>query len=201
MNRAANIFSWILSPILVPSYGVILSLWVTVLAVLPHGVRWNVVLMTALITAFLPALAIFLLYKVKLISDPGLNKRKERYVPYGITCVCYILAAWYLARIHAPSWMWLFMVSGAVAAVICVTVNLWWKISAHMAAFGGLVALMFRIMDDGINIVPMWLVISIGILLLGILGSSRLLLERHTFWQVFAGTAVGFASVYLLTGL
>ena len=110
MNKAAHIFSWILSPILVPTYGVILSLWVTVLCVLPLGVRWNVVIMTSLITAFLPALAIFLLYKFKAISDPGLNNRGERYVPYGITCVCYILATWYLVRIHAPQWMWMFMV-------------------------------------------------------------------------------------------
>lgn len=199
MNKAANIFSWVLSPILIPTYSVILSLWATVLSVLPLGIRWNVVLMTALITAFLPALAIFLLYKFKAISDPGLNKRGERFVPYGVTCVCYLLASWYLFRIHAPYWMAMFMVAGAVAALVCVTVNIWWKISAHMAALGGLVGLMFRIMSDGVGIVPMWIVISVGIFLLGILGSSRLLLERHTFWQVIAGTAVGFASVYLLT--
>lgn len=199
MNKAAHIFSWILSPILVPTYGVILSLWVTVLCVLPLGVRWNVVIMTSLITAFLPALAIFLLYKFKAISDPGLNNRGERYVPYGITCVCYILATWYLVRIHAPQWMWMFMVGAATATLVCVTVNVWWKISAHMAALGGLVGLMFRIMTDGLGVVPMWGVTTCGILLLGILGTSRLLLERHTFWQVVAGTAVGFASVYLLT--
>lgn len=198
MNKAAHIFSWILSPILVPTYGVILSLWTTMLVMLPLGMRWNVVLMIALITAFLPALGIFLLYKFKVISDPGLNNRGERYIPYGMTCVCYALAAWYLARIHAPHWMWMFMVGAAVATVICVTVNIKWKISAHMAALGGLVGLMFRIMADGLGVVPMWGVITVGILLLGILGSSRLLLQRHTFWQVIAGTAVGFACVYLL---
>ena len=199
MNKAAHIFSWILSPILMPTYGVILSLWTTVLVMLPLGLRWNVVLMIAMITAFLPALGIFLLYNFKVISDTGLNTRAARFIPYGINCVCYLLATWYLARIHSPHWMWMFMIGAVVASVICVIVNINWKISAHMAALGGLVGLMFRIMSDGLGVVPMWGVITVGILLLGILGSSRLLLQRHTFWQVVAGTAVGFASVYLLS--
>lgn len=199
MKKVANIISWVLSPILIPTYATFIALWVTILSFLPVGVRVNVVLMIAAITAFLPALAIYLLYKFKVVSDPGLNNRKERYIPYGITCACYLLASWYLFRIHAPYWMAMFMVAGALAAFICVIVNFWWKISAHAAALGGLVGMLFRIMSDGIGIYPMWVLVSIGILMLGLLGTSRILLERHTFWQVIAGSAVGLLSVYLLT--
>ncbi len=102
MNKISHIISWVLSPVLIPTYAVFTSLWITTLAVLPGRLRINVVLMTFLLTSIVPMLAIILLYKMKLISHPGLNNRKERYIPYVITAICYLGAAWYMLRIHAP---------------------------------------------------------------------------------------------------
>lgn len=104
-----------------------------------------------------------------------------------------------MMRVNAPMWLTMFLVGGAVAAIIALLINKWWKISAHMAAAGGVVALAFRIASNHINVVPMDSVIYTTIILAGILGTSRLILERHTLGQVLAGTATGFASVYLLT--
>lgn len=199
MNKISHLFSWVLSPVLIPTYAVFIALWVTALAVLPVGLRLNVTLMTFLLTCVIPVVAIILLYKMKLISSPGLNNQKERYIPYVITAICYLGAAWYMFRIHAPSWLYMFMIGGAIAAAVSCVVNIWWKISAHLAAMGGLVALLFRILSDGIYICNMWVIISVAILLTGILGSARIQLKCHTFWQVIAGAANGFFWVYLLT--
>ncbi len=199
MNKISHIISWVLSPVLIPTYAVFTSLWITTLAVLPVGLRINVVLMTFLLTSIVPMLAIILLYKMKLISHPGLNNRKERYIPYVITAICYLGAAWYMLRIHAPSWLYMFLIAGAIAAVVSCIVNIWWKISAHLAAMGGFVALLFRILSDGICIYDIWIPISVAVLLTGMLGSARIQLHCHTFWQVIAGAANGFLWVYLLT--
>lgn len=199
MNKISHLFSWVLSPVLIPTYAVFIALWVTALAVLPVGLRLNVTLMTFLLTCVIPVVAIILLYKMKLISSPGLNNQKERYIPYVITAICYLGAAWYMFRIHASSWLYMFMIGGAIAAAVSCIVNIWWKISAHLAAMGGLVALLFRILSDGIYICNMWALISVAILLTGILGSARIQLKCHTFWQVIAGAANGFFWVYLLT--
>lgn len=199
MDKIAHFFSWILSPILIPTYAVFLCMWITVLGVLPLSLRWTVVGTVFLITCVVPALAIMLMYWMGIISGPGLNERSERYIPYVITMLCYLGAAYYMHRIHAPMWMIMFMIGGGGAAMLSCIVNIWWKISAHAAAIGGLLALSVRIASDGVNIHPImpWV---IGIVVLcGILGTSRLQLGRHTFWQVFAGTANGFLWVYCLT--
>lgn len=199
MNKIAHIFSWVFSPVLIPTYAIFMVLWVSVLAILPVPVRWNVVAMIWLLTCIIPVVAIIVLYKMKIISHPGLNNRNERYIPYIITTLCYLAGAWYLMRIHAPHWVYMFLVGGAGAAALSLVINRWWKISAHGAAIGGLLALAFRIMTDGMGIIDMWPVITAAILCTGFLGTSRILLHCHTFWQVMAGIANGFLWVYILT--
>lgn len=199
MDKIAHFFSWILSPILMPTYAVILCMWITVLSVLPLSLRWTVVGTVFLITCVVPALAIMLMYWMGIISGPGLNNRTERYIPYVITMLCYFGAAFYMHRIHAPMWMTMFMVGGGAAALLSCIVNIWWKISAHAAAMGGLTALTFRIAIDGVYIHPIMPWVLCTVVLCGVLGTSRLVLERHTLGQVIAGTANGFIWVYLLT--
>ena len=199
MNRIAHLFSWILSPILMPTYAMGLCMWITALSILPLSLRWTVVGTVFLLTCIVPALAILLMYWMGIISAPGLNNRGERYIPYAVTMLCYLGAAFYMYRIHAPMWMMMFMVGGAGAARLSCVVNIWWKISAHAAAMGGLLALVFRIASDGVYVHPVLPWILGGTVLCGILCTSRLLLGCHTFWQVAAGTANGFLWVYLLT--
>lgn len=199
MKLIAKYTSRILSPLLIPTYGAFMSLWLTGLCVLPVSVRWRVTSMVFAITCLLPMVAILSLWAMHKVSDLGLNNRSERPIPYTITVVCYLLTAFYLYTIHAPQWMWLFIVGGAGAAVVSFVVNFWWKISAHMAAIGGLVALSFRFVADNLAVIDMWPVVTIVILLAGLLGTSRIYLGCHTLAQVLAGAANGFLWVWLLT--
>lgn len=199
MVKIAHFFSCILSPILMPTYAAFLCLWVTALSVLPLSLRWTVVGTVFLITCVVPALAIMLMYWMGIVSAPALNNRTERYIPYVITMLCYFGAAFYLHSIHAPMWMTMFMVGGGIVALLSCIVNIWWKISAHAAAMGGLTALTFRIAYDGVYVHPIMPWVLCAVVLCGVLGTSRIVLERHTFGQVMAGTANGFIWVYLLT--
>lgn len=199
MYTISRFFSNLLSPIFIPSYAVFMALWTSILCFLPLSTRWAVVAVVFAITCIIPSAAIFILYKIGRISDPGLNNRTDRFVPYVITMLSYAAAALYLTRIHAPMWLSMFLVGGTVAASVSLIVNLKWKISAHMAAIGGMVALAFRMSANHVNVFPMEPVIYTTIILAGILGTSRLILERHTLGQVFAGTLNGFLCVYLFT--
>lgn len=199
MNKIAHILSWVISPIMVPTYAIFICLWCTALSLLPVSVRWNVVSMTWLITCLLPALAIVVLYWMKVVSGPGLNLRSDRFIPYSIVIACYLGEWWYLSNIHAPAWMRLFILAAAGAALTDVLVNIRWKISAHATAMGGLVALMFRIAISGHNTVTIWPYVLMSIILLGALCTARLILQRHTFGQVALGSLTGFLWVFLLT--
>ena len=191
-------FSVLLCPLLMPTYGMIVSLWMSNLLVLTPHAKLTVIGVIFVITCVMPVLLIILLKVLKIISDPQLNNRKERLIPYIITVVCYVASAVYLFSINAPQWLWMFMFGGGVAAAVSMVVNLRWKISAHMAGIGGLLALLCRINDDGDGIFELLPMICIGIAIAGILGTSRIAMERHTFWQVMAGLANGFICVYFL---
>lgn len=203
MKRFSQILSALFSPIIVPTYAVMLALWCSRLMFLPLNVRWNVTLLVFCITAVVPLAAILGLHMLGVVSDAGLNKRTERTLPYVITGLAYVACTIYLLRANAPGWLWLFMAGATLATVISAVVNRWWKISAHMAAMGGLVAMMFRVLDIGMAApgVPFMLFTILIVIAAGAVGTARIYLDRHTLLQVIAGTANGFLCVFLLSAL
>ena len=112
--------------------------------------------------------------------------------------LCYLGAAAYLDHIHSPRWFIMFALGGALTCLVVLVVNRWWKISAHAAGIGGVVALIYQIHVQCLSAFNLLWVFIATILLAGILGTSRLLLKRHTVLQVLAGFAVGFACVDLM---
>lgn len=201
MNKISKILSAVFSPLLVPTYAVIIALWTSMLVLTPLPVRLRITGICFAITCLAPLVAILTLYKMKLISHPGLNERKERTLPYLVTIVCYAGCALMLASVKAPSWLWLFMAGGGVAAVVSMIVNRWWKISAHLAAMGGLVAVVFRmaqlhVVAPGVDFLA---VAAAVVVAAGAVATARVYLGSHTLLQVIAGMANGFLCVYILT--
>ncbi|MBR6284075.1 MAG: hypothetical protein IKR25_07255 [Muribaculaceae bacterium] len=184
-----------------PSYGVMLVLWTSVMCLLPMGTRIAVLMMVFGITCVLPVLCIGLLHHFGIISDKLLDKQHERLYPYAFAVLCYLGATSYLHHIHAPQWFIMFMVGGCVACFISLVVNLFWKISAHMAGIGGIVALLYQIHVQGLSAFNLFWLLCFTILLAGMLGTSRLALKRHTLLQVLFGFANGYASVTLMMKL
>lgn len=201
MKRISQFLSYIFSPLLVPTYGMILASFLSVLSVLPARVLCTTVAITFVITCIIPACGIMAMYKTGFVSDPGLNTRTERSLPYALTVLCYIGCCFFLYRAGAPSWLTMFYAGGGAAALISAVVNLKWKISAHAAAMGGLVAMLFRIAAMHQSVVDLNIWISVIVALAGAVMTARVYLQRHTLMQVIAGCANGFLCVWLLTML
>ena len=191
----ANIFS----PLLTPSYGVFLALWVSVICYLPLGARLTVLLVIFGITCVFPMIFIGVLHNLKIIGDLHLIDRKERFFPYIATVACYVGATFYLNHVHSPMWLVGFMAGGALTCVVSLIVNFWWKISAHAAGVGGLVALLFFIHTEGLEAFNLFWLLCISIIVSGIVGTIRIYQERHTFMQVLLGFINGYFCVSLLT--
>lgn len=199
MKRISQLLSSIFSPLLVPTYGMIMASYLSVLAVLPSGVLWTTVAITFVITCVLPLAGIIALYKSGVVKDPGLNERSERFIPYGLAALCYLGCAFFLYRASAPLWLAMFYAGGAVAIVINVIVNIKWKISAHAAAVGGLVAFVFRLAASHQAIYDMNVWMSAMVIVAGMVMTARVYLQRHTLMQVLAGAANGFLCVWLMS--
>lgn len=195
----SNILSWLMVPLMMPVYGLILAFGLSILDVAPMGMRVVFTLIVFGIDVVLPMLLIVLLKKMKVVDDYGLNGQKERLIPYVITVVCFGATAWFMAAKGAPLWLSLFFAGGALAGLVNMLINFSWKISAHSAGIAGIVALLIRIEKDGSAEPQLFFWLLTAIVVSGLLGSARVWLGRHTVWQVLAGYAVGFCSVFFLT--
>ena len=69
MQAIARFFSSILSPLLMPTYGIFLVLWVSILCYLPLGTRMVVLLVVFGITCILPMIVIAVLHNIKFIEE------------------------------------------------------------------------------------------------------------------------------------
>lgn len=201
MRNAANFFSFILSPLLGPTFAIIIAWNSTVMLLLPTGTMRTLTLVVFGLTCLFPMVAIGIMYKMGIVSDPGLNNRRERTLPFAVSAAGYVACLVFLHHIHSPWWITMFMAGGLLALVIAALVNLRWKISIHLTAMGGLVAFVVRLITEHLAMVngQSWLIATI--VAAGLVGSSRLLLNRHTPMQVLAGSANGFLCVYLMMGI
>lgn len=199
MKKFSQILSAVLSPLLVPTYGMALVGFLTILRLLPVSLIWTAIGITFVITCLIPVSAIMAMYRMGYIKDPGLNERTERTVPYIVTVLCYLGCGFFFYKANAPIWLPMFFAGGALACVINIVVNRRWKISAHAAAIGGLVALMFRVVASHYALYNMNVWLSCVIILAGLVMTARVFLERHTLMQVILGFANGFVCVYLLS--
>jgi len=181
-----------------PTYGVILALWVSVLCLLPYGTRAAIVLMCMGITCILPLIFLSVLRHFKLVKNLHVELREQRLLPYLFTAVCYGIAAYYLFYRHSPQWLVMFMVGSAVTVLVMALINLKWKISAHAAGIGGIIALIYEIHVMGLSAFDLFWLLCITILLAGLLCSARLALKRHDILQLVAGIVVGFLCVALI---
>ena len=193
----SNIVSWLMVPLLMPVYGIMLILGLSILSYAPMAPKVGFTLIVAAINLGVPAISFPLLKRLGFIQDIGLNGRTERLIPYIITILCMLGTAWFLYSKGFPIWAVMFYIGGAVTGVIEMLVNFRWKISAHAAGIAGIVALLIRMTHDAFPTPQLFTWQIVAIVCAGLCGTARLWLRRHTLGQILAGYTVGFTCVYL----
>ncbi len=194
----ASVISDVFSPLLAPSYGMAIALFLTRLHYLPLSVRLWALIGVFSITCLIPFTAIALLIKAGKVSDTSISDKSQRTIPYCISIACYIGASLFVAYMQAPMWLVMFFAGAAIVSVISLIITYWWKISAHTGGVGGLAAVLFWLAKSGYIESGSLIWASAGFLLVGLMAWSRLYLNRHTLGQVFAGALLSFAVVYTL---
>lgn len=191
MRFLAHFFSTLFHPLLMITYGVLITLNFTYLSRVYPIEKLLLVGGAFLFSAFLPALLIAVMVWFKWISDYEVDKKEERPILYLVTIIslaftlCFFIAMW------APYWL-LGMVAGAIVALfIGMAINFYWKISAHGIGIGGLSGLLFAIAPN-LNANLALPLFTGSVIAAGLVGSSRLILRRHTLGQVLCGFLVGF---------
>lgn len=187
IKTIARIISVITSPLIMPSYGMLIALWGTYLVFAPASTRIQVFLLTFAVTAMVPVIVIYVLSKSGIIKNVTLNDRSDRPFVYAAATMAYLGISIYLSKINSPQWLSLFMLAAAIAAIVTMVINFKWKISGHATSIGGMVAFTFVLCYKNITLHNNAWLFVVAMLLAGAVGTSRLILERHTIGQVVAG--------------
>ena len=146
---------------------------------------------TFLLTGLLPLTSILILMKQGRVTDLQIDKASERTMPYVYASVGFAFWTYFLIRIlHAPLSLILVAVGATVALIAVTIINRYWKISAHLTGFGGLLGgvLCYYI---SVGVIPSWLTLSLWLAGTLVLMFARLYLQAHTPAQVAAGWLLG----------
>lgn len=197
MTWISHFLSVVLSPVLVPTYGIIAVFMLSMFSYAPAASKWIITGIVFTLTGVLPSAAIFLLTRFGDVKDVALTRRSDRLYPYIITAACLLACGVYLRRSGLPEWVGDFYIGAAIATAVNLLVNFRWKISAHGAGIGGLIAMFIILNRYGLPSYNLWGWVVAAVIAAGLLGSARVWLWRHTPMQTVAGEIVGFLCVIL----
>ena len=187
----AKFISYLFHPLLLPILGLLIifnhpemKLWV------PGKETQNfLIAFTFVATFLLPLVNALFLLKMKQITSLSMPTKEERRIPYLITTFFYSIQLYYVIKMEVPAVIKAIMLSATLVVAAILIINLFWKISAHMAGIGALsgimLALSYRLQ---INLLP---IIILLFLISGLVAFSRLRLNAHNEAQVYAGFGLG----------
>ena len=186
---AARIMSMVFTPFYLPIIGLTVLFVFSYLSMFSWNYKIQVLLLTYLFTILLPTLLIHLYRRYQGWSLIELGYRERRMVPYVISILCYFLCIYLMDMMHIPHFMGTILSAALFIQVACALINVWWKISTHTAAIGGVAGGLFVFAEFfGFN--PVWW-LSLTFIVAGILGTSRMILRQHSLAQVITGFFVG----------
>lgn len=194
LRAAAKLVSYVFHPLFVPTY-IFLFLMYTVPYEFAGITEFQLKLRlfsTFWLTAFFPAFAVFLLWRLNFSESIYLRTQKERIVPYVITMIFY----WWMYFLSRnpkfedqPVVLKFFYLGIFMSTVAGLVLNNYFKISLHgMGAGGALAAVIGFALHYGM---PLGVAISITAILAGVVCTARLIVSDHTTKEVYTGLLVG----------
>ena len=186
---AARIVSLVFTPFYLPILGLIALFTLSYLRQMPWSYKFQVLIMVYLFTVLLPTVLIHLYRRYQGWTLIQLANKERRMVPYVISILCYFACVYWMDYLHIPHFMSNIVTAALFIQIVCALINVWWKISAHMAAIGGVAGALF-VFAEVFAFNPVWWHCLVFVVA-GILGTSRMILRQHTLLQVVAGFLVG----------
>ncbi len=191
MKQISLFISSIFQPLLMPIYSVALLFVYTYFRFVYASHFFSLLIPTVLFTFLIPGVLIYIMMRVGIISDLSLPKRSDRFAPYAVAILSFGFLIYYFYKLGLPTWFLMMLGASIIVMLMATIITLWWKISAHMfgisSLIGGVMAVCYFVEKSN----PSYLFMVL-FLLAGMVGTSRIILKRHTPGQVYAGFLLGF---------
>jgi membrane-associated phospholipid phosphatase len=209
MKILSHLFSWVFLPLFMPSYGILISLFVpafssnlemTSLYFAPNESKWALFTIFFLFSVVAPGVSFILLHRFKVISTIDIERQRERSLPLIImlvySLVLFFLLVYKTGNSSLPRYFYALPLSGVAVTSIFLVINRWIKISLHAAGAGilvGFLAVFTRAQDQ----LSIWWLLS-ALLASGLTMGARLYLRKHTALEVYSGFLL---AIFLTAGI
>lgn len=193
--KTAKIISIIGHPIFHPTWMMMILMLTGITSFMPQN---NAIFLaiTLLMTCLIPGLVIMMVKRWGLIKSLEMENREDRLGPLFIMLLFLYAAYRYFNKIPLLSIYTFYLTAAIVVTALAFVISFFWKISLHTLGWGCFSAFLFIM-----TIVSMRLYLPylIGcIVISGVVAWARLKLESHSNAQIYAGFAVGFATVIVM---
>lgn len=197
----AKFFSWVLQPLLMPTYAVILFFYFnSYLLYSISPVMQRIIMIIVLgTTFFMPVITTLLLLYRGSIRSLEMENKADRTIPFVTTAGYYLICFWLLWQLPIPRTFSTLILGALVTVILALIINNWWKISIHMIGIGGLTGSVYALSQ--ILVINLMFPLMALVFFSGILGTSRLIREAHTPAQLYTGFLVGFFVEWILLTL
>ncbi|GAA6529884.1 membrane protein [Segatella asaccharophila] len=194
--KGARVMSMIFTPFYLPLLGLVILFLFSYMSLLPLSYKLTVLLFVYLLTILVPTLLIHLYRKHRGWKPIDLGRKERRIVPYIISILCYFICIYTMNRLHVPRFISIIVVAALVVQMVCALINIWWKISTHSAAIGGVAGAVLAFAEIFAYDPTWWL--CLVLILSGMVCSSRMILRQHSLAQVTAGFLVGLFCAFVI---
>ncbi len=193
---AARIMSMVFTPFYLPLIGLIALFIFSYMSLLPMAYKLPLLLIVYLFTVVAPSLLIHLYRRVQGWTSHEMGWKERRIVPYIISIVCYFGCFFWMEYRNTPRVISIILVVALAIQMACAFINIWWKISTHTAAIGGVAGSLISY-SIAFSFNPLWW-LCLVLLLAGAVGTARMILRQHSLSQVVGGFMVGVVCAILL---
>lgn len=191
----ARLMSMIFTPFYLPIVGLIALFIFSYMSLLPMMYKLVMLAMVYLLTVVAPSLLIHLYRLCQGWTSHELGRKERRLVPYIISIVCYFACFFWMEYRNTPRVISIIVVVALTIQMVCALINVWWKISTHTAAIGGVAGGLVSY-SIAFSFNPLWWLCFV-LILAGAVGTARMILRQHSLSQVVTGFLVGAACAIL----
>lgn len=197
-KRVALVISVCFHPVFIniSAFYLLLHLFAYLDYALSETARWFYLIWIFVTTAIVPIGYVLVLKIFGRVNSIMLSSQEERRIPYLLTAVMYLVSFYFFRQLNAPMLISAFLLGSATIVIALLVINLFNKISIHMASFGMLAAVVVSAVNAG-NVDVRLLLIPV-LVFAGLTATARLYMEAHNVQQLLLGFIMGFVIMFFI---
>jgi len=199
----AKVISYVFHPLFIPLYVTAYLIYVHpyLFAAFDSKQKFLRLLSVFVITAFFPALTVFLLWRLQFSQSIYLRTQKERIIPFVASIIYFFWAFWVAKNLEGtPEPMIFFFLGVFLSTSGALMANNYFKISLHALGVGGAAA--FMILLGMSTSESMGIAISITTIIAGLVCTARLIVSDHhpaeIYWGIIIAALAQFVAYYII---